>query len=111
MHEWVKEFAGAVVVTDKQGIITFMNDRAIRNFEKEGGASLIGTNVLDCHSGPSHAVLETLMERQQKNIYTIEKNGIHKMIFQTPWYEEGEYSGFLELTFEIPSEMPHHVRD
>ena len=44
------------------------------------------------------------------NSYTIEKKGIRKMIHQTPWMEEGEFMGVVEMSFEIPMEMPHHVR-
>jgi hypothetical protein len=44
------------------------------------------------------------------NAYTIEKNGIKKLIYQTPWYENGVYQGFVELSLEIPFEMKHAVR-
>ena len=32
------------------------------------------------------------------------------MIYQTPWRESGEVKGLIEITFEIPNEMPHFVR-
>jgi hypothetical protein len=51
------------------------------------------------------------METQQTNVYTIEKNGVKKLIYQAPWYEEGQYCGFLELSLEIPFEMPHFNRE
>ncbi len=35
---------------------------------------------------------------------------LKKMIFQTPWYKNGTYAGFMELSLEIPFEMPHFVR-
>ncbi len=110
-HDWVAEFPGAVTVTDREGIILEMNDRAAKNFEKDGGASLIGTNVLDCHSEPSRTVLATLIQKEQKNVYTIEKNGVHSLIYQTPWYRDGEYAGLVELWLEVPEKLPHHVRD
>jgi len=40
----------------------------------------------------------------------IEKNGIKKLIYQTPWYQDGQYSGFIEMALEIPFQMPHFVR-
>ena len=40
----------------------------------------------------------------------IEKNGVKKIIYQSPWYKEGEYAGFVELSLEIPLEMPHFIR-
>jgi hypothetical protein len=50
------------------------------------------------------------MESRQKNVYTIEKNGVKKLIYQTPWFENGEYRGFVEFGLEIPFEMPHFIR-
>jgi hypothetical protein len=44
------------------------------------------------------------------NSYTIEKKGIHKMIYQSPWIENGEFRGVVELSFEIPEQLPHHIR-
>ena len=75
------------------------------------GVALIGKNVFDCHPEPSRSELEGLMKRSKSNVYTIEKNGIKKFIYQSPWYLNGEYAGFIELSLEIPFEMPHFVRD
>ena len=88
-----------------------MNDRAAKSYKDDGGFALIGKNVLDCHPEPARSKLERLMEECQHNVYTIEKNGVKKLIYQSPWYKNGEYAGFLELTLEIPFEMPHFVRD
>jgi len=51
------------------------------------------------------------MDNRKINIYTLEKDGIKKLIYQAPWYEGGEYAGVVELSVEIPFEMPHFVRD
>ncbi|KAF0108452.1 MAG: PAS fold domain protein [Anaerolineaceae bacterium] len=108
---WIKEFPAAVTVCDADGIILEMNDKSARTFEKDGGRALIGKNVLDCHPDPSRGKLERLMARQEKNVYTIEKNGVKKLIYQSPWYRGGQYAGFVEFSFEIPFEMPHFIRD
>jgi transcriptional regulator with PAS, ATPase and Fis domain len=110
-HAWVKEIPAAITVCDPEGVILEMNDRAIKIFEKDGGAELVGQNVLDCHPEPAYSKLEILLASQKPNIYTIEKNGVKKLIYQGPWYQEGQYAGLVELSFEIPNEMPHHVRD
>ena len=109
-HEWIKEFPAAVTVCDANGVILAMNDKAAKTFEKDGGRNLIGCNMLDCH--PEHARLKTeaLLAASQKNVYTIEKNGIKKLIYQSPWYRDGEYAGFVELSLEIPFQMPHFIR-
>jgi hypothetical protein len=51
------------------------------------------------------------MEQQQTNIYTVEKNGIKRLIYQSPWYDGDRYSGFVEISFIVPASMPHIVRD
>jgi hypothetical protein len=30
---------------------------------------------------------------------------------QTPWLKDGRYAGFVEMSLEIPAQMPHFVRD
>jgi hypothetical protein len=109
-HAWLKEFPGAVTVCDAGGIVLEMNDKAVKTFEGDGGLALIGKNLLDCHPAPARAELERLMAARQPNVYTIEKNGVKKLIYQSPWYHDGEYAGFIELSLEVPFEMPHFVR-
>ena len=110
-HTWVQEFSAAVTVTDREGKILEMNAAGVKTFEKDGGAKLIGSNVLDCHPEPAKAKLRDIMENRTTNVYTIEKAGIKKLIYQAPWYQDGEYAGVVELSVEIPFEMPHFVRD
>jgi len=110
-HAWVQEFSGAITVTDREGKILEMNAKAVKTFEKDGGAKLIGTNALDCHPEPAKAKLRAIMENRKPNVYTIEKDGVKKLIYQAPWYHGGKYAGVVELSVEIPFEMPHFVRD
>ena len=109
-HAWIKEFPAAVTVCDAGGVILEMNDKATKTFEKDGGYKLIGSNMLDCHPDPARSKVERLLAAREKNVYTIEKNGVKKMIFQSPWYQNGEYAGFVELSLEIPFEMEHFIR-
>lgn len=109
-HEWIKEFPAAITVCDTEGIILEMNDKAAKTFEKDGGYKLIGTSMLDCHPDPARGKVERLLNAKLKNVYTIEKNGVKKLIYQSPWYKEGIYAGFVEISLEIPLEMPHFIR-
>lgn len=109
-NAWIKEFPASVTVCDPEGIILEMNDRASKTFARDGGLALIGKRLLDCHPDPARAKLERLMDSRQVNVYTIEKNGVKKLIYQSPWVLNGEYAGFVELSFEIPFEMPHFMR-
>ena len=109
-YAWVKEFPGGVTVFDADGVITEMNDKAAKIFEENGGRVLIGKNVFDCHPEPARSELKRLVETCQRNVYTIEKNGVKKLIYQSPWYLNGAYAGFIELSLEVPFELPHFVR-
>lgn len=107
---WIKELNVAVSICDEKGVILEMNDKACKTFEKQGGGKLIGTNLLDCHPEPARSKVKDLLANPRTNSYTIEKNGIKKLIYQTPWFESGRFKGFVELSLEIPLEMPHFVR-
>ena len=109
-NEWIKEFPAAVTVCDKDGILLEMNDKAARTFEEDGGRKLLGSNLLDCHPEPARTQTEHMLATQEKNVYTIEKNGVKKLIYQSPWYKNGEYAGFVEISLEIPFELQHFIR-
>lgn len=109
-HRWVEEFAGAITVCDKDGKILDLNSKSARSFQAEGGKNLLGTDIYGCHPEPARLILKELIATQKTNVYTTEKNGVKKLIYQAPWYENGQYAGFVEIVLEIPSEMPHHVR-
>lgn len=109
--EWVREFPGAVTVCDLEGRIVAMNERAAEVFADDGGMTLVGRNVLDCHPEPARSWLKDILESGRTNVYTIEKNGRRKLIYQAAWYRDGKYAGLVELSLEIPKEMPHFNRD
>jgi len=109
-HGWIKSFPGAVIVCDREGIILELNDKAVQNLAKDGGEKLIGTNMMDCHSEESRNKLREMIDQERGNIYTIEKNGVKKLIYQTPWYSDGGFSGLVEISLEIPFDMPHFIR-
>ena len=109
--DWVRNLPVAVTVCDAQGTIIYMNEKSCKTFESRGGRGLVGRNVLDCHPEPARTRLKTLLENHEGNCYTIEKQGRKKLIYQTPLYDEnGEFGGLVELSLEIPFEMPHFVR-
>ncbi|MZP28631.1 PAS domain-containing protein [Heliobacterium undosum] len=110
MEPWSEGLPAAITVCDREGVIVAMNEQAGRLFAKSGGKDLIGKNLLDCHPEKAQAKIRDLMEQQKANCYTIEKNGVKKMIYQAPWYADGEYQGLVEMAFEIPYDMSHFKR-
>lgn len=107
--DFLKEIDVAITVCDKDFTIVYMNNKAKKTFEKYGDC--IGKNLLNCHNDNSKKMLKKMMELGEKNTYTILKEGIKKIIHQTPWYKDGEVAGLIELSIEIPEEMKHHDRD
>jgi transcriptional regulator with PAS, ATPase and Fis domain len=100
-----------VTVTAADGTIVAMNRRACETFEKDGGAALVGKSVFDCHPEPARTKTRELYERRAPNHYTIQKNGLKKIIHQLPWHQDGAFAGFVEISIPIPGEMPHFERD
>ncbi len=101
----------AVTVCAKDGTILDMNAKSKKTFLKPGMPEIIGNNVLDCHPEPARSLLADMLENPRTNVYTVEKEGVKKLIFQTPWREDGEVRGLVEFSFVLPDEMPHYDRD
>ena len=108
--DWIKNLPAAVTVCDMNGTIIYMNEKSTKTFEDDGGYQLIGKSLFNCHSEQSNKIIKELLNEGKSNSYTIEKNGIKKMIYQTPWFENGSIMGLVEITFEIPFDLPHHIR-
>ncbi|MDD5088307.1 MAG: diguanylate cyclase [bacterium] len=108
---WSRECAVAITVTDAHGTIIEMNDRAAQVFAKDGGRTLIGSSVLDCHPESSRSMVAKQLHGGITNAYTIEKGGVKKLIYQTPWHRDGKFAGLIEFSMEIPRDLPHFNRD
>jgi transcriptional regulator with PAS, ATPase and Fis domain len=108
---WVKEFPAAITVCDESGVILAMNERSCSTFAAEGGAGLMGKNLLDCHPGLAREKVAALLTSGTTNCYTIENMGVRKLIYQSPWFENGKYRGFVEISLPVPEQMPHFQRD
>jgi len=108
---WTDGFLGAITVCDCEGIVVYMNDRSKQQFAKTEEGDLLGKSLIDCHPEPARTMLKKMLAEPMPNSYTIEKNGIRKMIHQTPWMEDGQFKGVVEISFEIPMDMPHFKRN
>jgi len=108
---WFASLPVAITLCDERGVILDMNDKAAVTFAQDGGRDLIGKSLLDCHSESSQAQILQMLQEKTSNCYTIEKGGVKKLIYQTPWFDEGRFAGLIEFSFVIPDPMPHFVRD
>ncbi len=107
---WTDELNVAITISDTEGRILYMNNKSAATFSKYGGKTLVGNNLKECHKPESWDMILKMMKNEETNVYTIEKEGIKKLIYQTPWYTDGSMSGMVELSLEIPFEMDHFVR-
>lgn len=78
------------------------------NLQKHG--NLIGKNLYECHSEKSKEIIRHLLATGGSNAYTIEKQGVHKVIYQTAWKKDGKVAGIVEISMITPADMPHYVR-
>jgi transcriptional regulator with PAS, ATPase and Fis domain len=108
---WTNQIDIAITVTDESGTITEMNHASIAVFAADGGAKLLGTDVLACHPEPSKTMLAEMYKKHQPNHYTIQKNGRKKIIHQLPLFEGSVFKGYVEISIPIPDTLPHHNRD
>lgn len=106
--DWAEAMNCAVTVCDAEGIILYMNSKSRETFASHG--DLTGKNLFECHSEPSQAKIRHMLATGESNAYTIEKNGLHKVIYQTPWRKDGKIAGMVEISMIVPPEMPHYIR-
>ena len=104
--DWAKTMDAAVCVCDLKGIVTYMNDKGKVDY----GSDLTGKEIFTCHPEPAKTKFKALLDSGKENIYSIEKNGIKKMVYQIPLTENGVCSGCAEIVKQLPKEVPHFVR-
>lgn len=103
---WTDELDCAVTYCDTEGIVLYQNARS-----RAVNGDMQGRSLLPCHNDRSQALIARLLAEGGRNVYTIEKRGVRKLIYQTVWREAGEIRGLAEFSLEIPDEMPHYVRE
>ena len=108
--QWAEGTHCAITVCDLEGKVIFMNERSKATFDKEGH-TMLGKNLMPCHSEKSQEKIRHMIATDTVNCYTIDKQGVKKMIYQTPWHDSlGNVGGMVEISMIIPNEMPHYVR-
>lgn len=103
---WNEELDCAVTVCDTEGIVLYQNRRS-----REVNGDVQGRSLIPCHNERSRGIIRRLLDEGGRNVYTIEKHGVRKLIYQTVWRENGVVGGLVEYSMEIPDSMPHYVRE
>ncbi len=108
-NEWPQAVNRAITVCDADGVILYMNERARATFASHG--DLIGKNLFACHSPQSQEKIRHMLATGESNAYTISKDGLRKVIYQTPWRRDGIVAGMVEISMVVPADMPHYTRN
>ena len=106
--DWARGLDCSITVCDREGVIIYMNDKAVEQYRKHG--NLIGKNLFACHGERSSDIIRSLLENGGSRCYTIEKQGVHKLIFQSAWTVDGKVAGLCEISIITPDAMPHYIR-
>ena len=109
--DWANEFPSPVTITDTNGDIIYMNDKSIEEFKDNGGENLIGTNLRDCHNPVSNRIIDDIKSTHRPNTYIVEKSGQRKLIHQSPYFENKQYAGLVEISILLPDNMNEIKRD
>ena len=85
------------------------NKRSANTYEKNGGKQLIGKQLMDCHPERAKKIIRELMNEGKTNAYTIEKEGLKKLIYQSPWYENGEFAAIRRTLSDEQAQKGHDL--
>lgn len=103
--DFFKEINVSITISDTEGNVLYMNDKAKSVF-----SDMVGKNMMGCHKQSSQETIKRLINEKETNVYTIQKGDVKKMIYQTPWYVDGEIKGLIEYSIILPENMPHYIR-
>ncbi len=101
----------AVTIADQNFQITFMNDRAAAFYAEDGGAELIGRNLLDCHGDEHQAVIRQAYARYRAGdltptrYHSQKEAGAPESIVHIPLMVEGQFRGIAELIWNERADL------
>ena len=101
----------AVTIADQDFEISFMNDRAAAFYAADGGAGLIGRNLLDCHRDEHKAVIRAAYDRYRAGDLTPtryhadKEDGASESIVHIPLMVEGQFRGIAELIWSERADL------
>jgi len=108
--DWLEQVEIAFTQCDPNGTIEYMNHQSALTFAADGGLELLGNNLMTCHPDAARQKLAALLASPILNVYTIEKNGRRKMIYQAPLFKDGQFKGIVEISLPLPENIPHFIR-
>ena len=101
----------SVTIADQNYRIRFMNDRSVAFYAEDGGAELLGKDLLDCHNAGQCAVIRDSYARYRAGDLTPTRYHAHKegeapeSIVHIPLVVEGQFRGIAELIWTERAEL------
>ena len=102
----------SVTIADQDFQITFMNDRSCAYFAEDGGAKLVGKNLLDCHNAEQTAVIRDAYARYRAGDLTPTRyyraqheDSAPESIVHIPLIVEGQFRGIAELIWNERADL------
>ncbi|MBN1634262.1 MAG: diguanylate cyclase [Ignavibacteria bacterium] len=109
--DWHEYFSESIIVCDKDLTIIYLNKTALKSLSEEQRKNITGSNLLDYHNEDSNKKILGVKENLKPNVYTIEKAGKKKLIYQSLLLENNKFKGIVELSMVIPEVLLHFKRD
>ena len=92
----------AIVICDTAHTVVYMNPAAVERYAKSGGAGLVGSSLLDCHTVSSRTLIENVVEwfaadSGNNFIYTFHNEAENKDVYMVALRDEnGALIGYYE---------------
>ena len=108
--EWFDRLPCSVMVCDCDYSVLYMNERAAEDHADDGGFALVGTDLMDCHPPDAQAKLREVLASGRPNVYTTQKEGEKKLVYQCQWRKGRRAGGIVQLVIALPRETNRRAR-
>jgi transcriptional regulator with PAS, ATPase and Fis domain len=103
--QWMDTLDASITVCGQDGEIIYMNETSAIHYQKDGGRTLMGKNLLACHPGDSQEVVRKMLQAPVINLYITDKNGQSTLVYQAPWFRKGKHAGIVEMLIPLPEKL------
>lgn len=92
----------SVVICNTEHIVVYMNRAAVSNYEKRGGANIVGHSIFDCHNAESCRLIKKVVDwfsksRENNKVHTFYNSKQNKDVYMIALRDEnGNLIGYYE---------------
>lgn len=111
----IDQDSASVVICDLNHVMIYLNPAAIKNYEKRGGAELMGKSLFDCHNERSVGLIKQVVDwfgksTQNNKVHTFYNEKQTKDVYMIALRDENEnLIGYYEKhEFRTKDETPFY---